>query len=211
MSERQFPGGQHDGNQYSGPWPSQLPTGSFPGMQPQPTVHKPTTIKVAFWLLIALAVLPLAFVPFEVQYFNESFPAILAQASARSRQPLPPGFAEQLLSVMVPFIWIIVIIVAAIEVLVALGIWTGRNWVRIVLTVFIGVGLLGSMFSLAVATMAPSIYSREYLSSGPLMLASYGLSVVQLAANAAILVLIWLPASNYFFAMSKAARAGYLR
>ncbi|MDQ4503755.1 hypothetical protein [Sinomonas sp. ASV322] len=207
MSEGQYPGGQHQGGQYPGPWPSQLPAGSFPGMPQKPVVPKPTTIKVAFWLLIATAVVPLALVPFLAQVLDQSLALALAQASAQSKRALPPGFYQDMMAFMVPMLWISSIIGVAIEVLLALGIWTGRNWVRILLTVLVGLNFLGSVFGFAISVALPAYPGGMYLRMAPIYVFSFAIGAAKIAA----LVLAWLPASNAFFAMSKAARTGYLR
>ena len=199
-------------SRYSGPWPSQLPTGSFPGMTPPPPrVERPATVKVAFWGIVVLAVLPLIALPFQMQSVSNGVYAGLAQMPVQSRRALPAGFAEQIISIMIPAVWIIVLIVAAVTILIGLGIWTGRNWVRIVLTVLAGImtatTLIGYVFLLA----APTYASTQYARMGESPVGSSILSFLQLAAWVAIIVLIWLPASNYFFAMSRAARSVYRR
>jgi hypothetical protein len=171
--------------------------------------RRPATVKVTFWTLIVLAVLPLAFVPFALQIFTTAFNAAMAQATVQARRALPPGFAQQMMDVVVPMVWITVIIVAAVQVLVALGIWTGRNWVRIVLTVLTGLSVLSSLAGLLFAVAAPNYYyNAGYANLGPLYAISTVVSVVQLAIQIGIIVLVWLPASNEFFAMSRAARFG---
>src|SRR5579859_2974119 len=120
-----------DGHQ-SGPWPSQLPTGTFPGT-PQATLQRPTTVKVAFWLLVVAAVVPLALVPFMIQIVSDNIGVVLAQSAVQTRRALPPGFYQEMTAIMAPILWVSVIIGVAIEILLALGVWTGRNWVRILL------------------------------------------------------------------------------
>ena len=201
-------------DRYSGPWPSQLPSGSFPGIAPPPAVRRPPTVKVAFWLIVAAGVVPIALLPFTLHVVNDYLNTMMAQITVQSRRGLPPGFPQQMMTLMTPFAWVGGFIGLAIEVLIGLGIWTGRNWVRIVFTVLVGLNVLGSLSGLALGlavrgyVATPGYFAATpYATMTPLYVIGLALSAVQAAA----VVLAWLPASNYFFAMSRAVRTGYRR
>ncbi|WP_415855614.1 hypothetical protein [Sinomonas sp. G460-2] len=200
---------------YSGPWPSQLPSGSFPGMTPPPaTVRRPATVKVSFWLIVAAAVVPLVLLPFTLNVVSDYVNTVLAQSAIQSRRALPPGFAQQFTQMIVPFAWVGGFIGLAVQVLLALGIWTGRNWVRILLTVLVGLNVLGSLSGLALGLAVRGFVSAPgYLATTPYatMTPLYGVGLAISAVQAVAIILAWLPTSNFFFAMSKAVRSGYRR
>ena len=188
---------------YQGPWPSQLPSGTFPGM-PSFGIQRPGSVTVAFWLMIATGVLPLIAVPLILEEMLVYIREIFAQASAMSGESLPPGLIEQITSFLVPGMWISALFQAGIYVLLGLGIRAGMNWVRIVSTVFAGLGLLSIVGSLVllVAVGLP----LEMVYTGPVL--AYVPSYVASACFIAAVVAAWLPTANAYFAARRAARLG---
>jgi hypothetical protein len=193
---------------YQGPWPSQLPSGTFPGM-PVVGLERPRSITLAFWLMVAYGVLPLAGIPFMVEWAEGYVRDVLAMAAAESGRSLPRGFMEQFTSILTPATWISGIIGAGFAVLFALGLRAGMNWVRILLTVWAGLTVLSYVgsFALAVALAVPA----ELMF--PLPPGAYLLSAVTVALFAGAVVASWLPPSSRYFAARRAAKlgGGYLR
>ncbi|WP_334171386.1 hypothetical protein [Sinomonas sp.] len=192
---------------HTGPWPSQLPTGSFPGMPAPRRLDRPATVNTAFWCLVASAVLPLLAVPVQAQIAQKSVNIALAEMTIRSRQPLPPGLAEQMQGFIEPTLWVSALIGAAIGVLIALGIRSGRNWVRILQTVFASLSVLGALLGIVYVFALGPVIVNQFFSAAPL----YLLSATTTTAYVVATVLEWLPASNFYFATAAAARRGYIR
>ncbi|WP_138414622.1 hypothetical protein [Sinomonas gamaensis] len=191
---------------YSGPWPSQVPTGTFPGM-PQTGFQRPRTVTAAFWCLVASAVLPLILVPYQIQVFTDTFTAVMAEYTVQSRRPIPPGLLDQIMNIAVPSFWVGALLAAAVGVLMALGIRAGRNWVRILQTVFAALSLLsvllGAVLILGLGTQMVGELARSF----PVYIVSAATTTAYIVAT----VLEWLPPSNAYFSLAKAARGGYVR
>ena len=190
---------------YHGPWPSQLPSGTFPGM-PSFGIQRPASVTVSFWLMVATGVLPLIAVPLILEDILVSIREIFAEASAMSGEPLPSGFIEQFTAFLVPGMWISALIQAGMYVLLGLGIRAGMNWVRILSTVFAGLGLLSIMgsFALLLGLGIP----LETVYTGPVL--AYVPGFVASACFIAAVVAAWMPSANAYFAARRAAR-GYMR
>lgn len=192
---------------HPGPWPSQLPTGSFPGMPAPRRLERPATLNAAFWCLLASALLPLFLVPYEIQTVQQVLSVELVQISVQQRTALPPGFAEQMQGFVEPWMWIGALIGAAIVVLIALGIRSGRNWVRIIHTVFAAFGVIGALFTLLSVLALGTTFISEVFRSAP----TYFVNAATSTAFIVAAVLEWLPSSNFYFATAAAARRGYIR
>ncbi|GAB4098189.1 hypothetical protein [Sinomonas halotolerans] len=195
------------GGGFGGPWPSQVPSGSFPGM-PAVGLERPGSIKASFWLMLAAGVLPLLGVPAlvssSIQTLRESF----AAAALQTGSDLPPGALEQVEALMVPLIWVSSVVSVGIYVLIAFGIRAGMNWVRIVATVFAGLGIMATVFSFALFAIAGIPLDAAYAlyPADPLWYAS------TLAGSLAFygsVVAAWLPPSNRYVAARRAAKHGY--
>ncbi|MCH6469103.1 hypothetical protein [Sinomonas terrae] len=192
---------------HSGPWPSQLPTGAFPGMPGPRRLERPGTVNAAFWCLIASAVLPLLAVPAQAQIAQNSVNTTLAEVAIRSRQSLPPGLAEQIQGMIEPTLWVTTLVFAAIGILIAFGIRSGRNWVRILQTVFAALSALSALLGIIYLFALAPIMVNQFFSQAPL----YLLSATTTTAYVVATVLEWLPPSNFYFATAAAARRGYIR
>lgn len=194
-------------SQYSGPWPSQLPTGSFPGMPAPHRIERPATVSAAFWCLVGSAVLPLLAVPMQAQIAHSTMNAVLAEMMIQYRQPVPPGFAEQMQGMIEPILWVSSLISAAIGVLIALGVRSGRNWVRILQTIFAALGALGALLGIVSVFALGTGMVNQVFAMAPLYLLSAATTTAYVVAT----VLEWLPPSNAYFSTSAAARRGYIR
>ncbi|WP_138444512.1 hypothetical protein [Sinomonas susongensis] len=192
---------------HPGPWPSQLPTGSFPGLPAPRPLERPATVNAAFWCLVASAVLPLFLVPYQIDVAKRVVGAELLQLSVQQRTSLPPGFAEQMQGFVEPWIWTGSLIGAAILLLIALGVRSGRNWVRIVHTVFAAFGVIGALLTIvSVVALGPTAVGMVFQSAP-----TYFVSAATSTAFIVAAVLEWLPSSSFYFATAAAARKGYIR
>ena len=201
--EPQQAGAHAPSDAYQGPWPSQLPSGTFPGM-PSFGIQRPVSVSVSFWLMIATGILPLIAVPLILEEVLVYIREIFSQASAISGETLPPGLIEQITAFLVPGMWISALFQAGIYVLLGLGIRAGMNWVRIVSTVFACLGLLSIAGSLALLVTLGIPLEMVY--TGPVL--AYVPSYVASACFVAAVVAAWMPTANAYFAARRAARLG---
>ncbi|GAB3278711.1 hypothetical protein GCM10027449_18940 [Sinomonas notoginsengisoli] len=194
---------------YQGPWPSQMPSGTFPGMSPVGGIPRPTTITLAFWMLIAAAVLPLATIPAVLDWMRLYIQEAAREAITASGRRTAGAFAEQFVTVSAPIVWISSIATVAIAVLLALGIRAGMGWVRILLTVMTGLSLVGYLMNAVILT-AISVPTAVLF---PFPVFVYVTSAAAALLYLAAAVLMWLRPSSRYFAARRAAKlgGGYLR
>lgn len=169
----------------------QAPYGAQPyGAQPYgaPTTpgRAPTQVRVAAILLLVQIVLgdisTIVFVP-------STYRRMLAQ------QPPQPGVDPQLMQTVVTAVAAATIVISLIWLVVwvffVVKAWQGRNWARVVLTVFLAVSLASVLFT-------PFAYAQ-----GSVSLAQLPFTVVGLAITVAVLLLFWRqPAKGWYEANS---------
>lgn len=189
---------------YQGPWPSQLPRGTFPGMPAAARIPRPTTITLAFWMLVAAALLPLTTVPALLDWMRLYIHESVRESMAMSGRANAGAFAEQFTAVSTPIVWVSSIASVAIAVLLAFGIRAGMGWVRIVLTVLTGLSVLGYLLN-AVILAAISIPTAVLF---PFPAFVYVVSGVSAVLSLAAAVVIWLRPSSHYFAARRAAKLG---
>lgn len=193
---------------YQGPWPSQLPSGTFPGM-PTVGLPRPLTLTLAFWFLVAAAVLPLAVIPSMLDWMHGYLREAITESSVRAGRGNPGAFADQFTAVSSPIVWASAIATAAIWLLMAFGVRAGINWVRILLTVLAGLSLMGYLASAAILAVAALPAAMLFPLPAFVYVVSFTAGALYLAAT----VLTWLPPSSLYIAARRAARlgGGYLR
>ncbi|MFE4543939.1 hypothetical protein [Arthrobacter sp. NPDC056727] len=162
----------------------QSPYGQYPSEQTQAASQgvRPPQVDLAFWLIIAagvlsgLSALVLAFTG------RDTFMAMMEEEAARQGQALPPGSTEMLQSTVVAGSIIGAIVTLGLYALVAFPVRKGKNWARILGTVFAAIslfGLFGGSFAL-----------------GPV----YGIiQILVILLGAAGIVLLYLPANSPYF------------
>lgn len=162
----------------------QSPYGQYPSEQARPASQgvRPPQVDLAFWLIIAagvlsgLSALVLAFTG------RDTFMAMMEQEAARQGQALPPGSTEMLQGTVVAGSIIGAIVTLGLYALVAFPVRKGKNWARILGTVFAAIslfGLFGGSFAL-----------------GPV----YGIiQILVILLGAAGIVLLYLPANSPYF------------
>lgn len=194
---------------YQGPWPSQVPSGTFPGM-PAVGIERPLTLKLAFWFLVASTLVPLAGIPAVLDWMRVYMHEILAITAARSGRATPAGLADQIASMMTPMVWISAAAGVAITVLMAFGVRAGMNWVRILVTVFAGLTLLSYASSFLALAFAAGLPGQVMY---PLPAVTYIASYTGGALYVAAAVMSWLRPSSIYIAARRAAKlgGGYLR
>lgn len=165
------------------PW--NAPSGSaYPGATDlPPAVRRPGTVEAAFWIYLVSAVLTFAAT---LLVFTAAGQQAIRDAVRQGVQTR--GVNEDQLIQTAQIIAVVVgLIIVAIALLFVFKMRAGRNWARVVLTVFGVLSLLSLFSGVRTGTSTPDFI-------GP---------IVTLVA----LVLMWLPASNEYFAAAKRRRA----
>lgn len=165
------------------------------GAAPPAPGPAPTQVRVAAILLIAQIVIG---VVSSILFVPSTYRRMLAQ------QPAQPGVDPQLMQNVLTVVIAVTIVVSVIWlgvwVLFVVKAWRGRNWARVVLTVFLVISLVSDL-----------IGSFSY-AQGTVSLAQLPFTVVGLAIAVAALLLLWRePAKGWFEANTayKRATGGY--
>ena len=143
----------------------------------------PVVLHLAFWIQIAGAVYSAINLGVMLIGFNRA--TFLAHARAIAEQKheriVPDSFVIQGYVMEIVFFAIAIVL----EVILALLVRRGFNWARILLTIFLGIG-----------------FAALFVPPPPTNPVAYA----TIAINVALLVLVWLPASNRYFRAVKVAR-----
>ncbi|MET1065595.1 MAG: hypothetical protein ABWX85_11575 [Arthrobacter sp.] len=129
----------------------QSPYAQYPSGQPQATAGMPKLVNTAFWLLVASGVvwvisLLMALGTLDTPAMRETFEQQMAAGGADVRFEDIRGF-------LVGSIVVFAVISAALYALVALNVRKGKNWARILGTVFAALSIF-SIFPLSLGTLA---------------------------------------------------------
>ncbi|OFI37240.1 hypothetical protein BIU82_09115 [Arthrobacter sp. SW1] len=152
---------------------SQSGQGGWPSQQPAATSGVPQLVNISFWLILAAGVLNLVGIPVGLAMINSpDFTEMMNEAM--EAQGGNPGIdMESFRGVMATILVVFSLIFAGLYALVAFGVRKGKNWARILGTVFAGISLLG--------------------------LGSGGIGIVTILLGVAAIVLLYLPASAPYF------------
>lgn len=142
----------------------------------------PLVLHVAFWIQIAFAVY--SAVNFTIRLIGFDRATYLAHARAVAELKHERIFPDSYVIQGYVMTNVLLAVAILLEVVIAFLVRRGFNWARIVLTISIGLGFV------------------SWIASPPADPATY----VTSAVNVLLLVLVWLPASNYYFRAVKAAR-----
>jgi hypothetical protein len=169
---------------YQKPVPGQY---GYPGSQPQYGTAKPMPpreVLIAFWLIIAAAVLSAVDILLSLTQVGPATTAIFNdpqfQDALSESGGLDPEAITGAVAVMVVIFGLISI---GLYLLVAFGVKAGKNWARILGTVFAALSLFG--------------------------LAQVGLGTVVILLGVAAIVLLFLPVSSAYFKEVSARKYGY--
>lgn len=144
-----------------------------------PELRPPVTVQVAFWIWIASAVLSLVF----AVLIPRQKSAIIDALRTAKPQGIEPSQYEQYANTLVVTTIVTLVLFALLYVFFAYKVRVGRNWARMTLTVLL---ILGFVY---------------YAYTGTLLSNGFGLLISVIA-----LLLVYLPASNAYFAARKRLR-----
>jgi hypothetical protein len=168
-------GGQFGQSPYGQSPYGQSPYGqtAWPSQQPSTTSGVPTLVNISFWLILAGGVLTLIGIPLALAMFNSPAFAAAVQEAMRNQRNSPDISVENLRGIA-STTWVVVSLIGAgLYALVAFGIRRGKNWARILGTVFAAISLLG--------------------------LTQIGLGTITILLGVAAIVLLYLPGSAPYF------------
>ncbi len=149
-----------------------------PGPPPGPPPDVPSTLDTAWWLVVANAALSLVGLVYTVTHRDELIDRIMA---ARN---IDPELARTAANVGIGIGVVFGLGFALFYVFLAVKMRAGRNWARVTLTVFLGLGIVGGLTNLAG-------------NSPPFAKLIGGISLL---IDVAALILIWLRPSNEYIA-----------
>jgi hypothetical protein len=164
----------------------------------------PPPVRLAVKLVYARIAVTLLGLLLTVAYVDEAAAATAGGAAGAGTE-----FAGLAVGLGLAFSVLGAVVATALWVVLAIFTGRGHGWARIVLAVFAGLAVLSAL--LTAASLA--ISAATDLPSGIPPVLTVLLTVVSLALWAAIVVLLWRPASSAFFrasAAARAARAGHL-
>ncbi|MFB9905208.1 hypothetical protein [Allokutzneria oryzae] len=153
---------------------------------PQP---RPKTVEVAFWLSAGIAVV--AFVVFGVVFSALHIVSSLIGASDEV-ETVPPGgrreFIEDVMGGSILLSLVVSVVVGGLVLTTVAMMRSGRNWARVAVTVLIVAGL---------GWLATSGHGVDLRSPS-------AFALVTALANVVVVVLLYVPQSNRYFARPKA-------
>jgi nitrogen fixation-related uncharacterized protein len=94
-------------------------------------------------------------------------------------QGFDSALLTQILNIVIPVTLAITFLAGVFNLLVAWGLWRLKNWARILVIVFQGLGMLGYIYSMVTALLAPSSAASDFT-----MASSYGTICVSLVSLA---------------------------
>jgi hypothetical protein len=156
---------------------------------PAAPVEKPKEVETAFRLGLLAVVLGIIGIALG---FAVSGPAIDAEIAAT---PLPPGFTEQqfrqIALVTSIVVAVLMLVVIAVYLLFLFKMRAGRNWARIMTTIFAAIWIAFGLFGLAGI--------GAIIATGPLGILSAVLSVLLLVVLIASIFFMFRPAAGPYF------------
>lgn len=145
----------------------------WPSQQPAPA-GVPRLVNISFWLILAAGLLTLIGIPFASATLNSpEGRSMIEEALAAQGGDAAGVDADSLISIAVTVFIVISVIFAGLYALVAFGVRKGKNWARILGTVFAAISLLG--------------------------LSQPGVGTISILLGIAAIVLLYLPASAPYF------------
>ncbi len=186
-------GGYPGPQQGYGGYPGQYPGGVAQGTPPV----RPITVTAAFWCWIGTTVVSLISL---IVTLNSSVWDQALQAGVRQSGDTTIDVQALVNGVRI-FAIVVFLIFAAVYLLFAFKMHAGRNWARIVLTVF---GALSLLSAITPTTSSVTVNGETYssMSSGASSIVPWISALIAIAG----IVLMYLPQSNEYFKQSKAFR-----
>lgn len=151
---------------------------NWPSQQPGPS-GVPQLVNVSFWMILAAGILTLISIPITIALLNSSEGQSMIQDALDAQGTSGSEISvSSIVGVAITFVVIISLIMAGLYALVAFKIRKGKNWARILGTVFAAISLLG--------------------------LTQIGVGTITILLGVAAMVLLYLPATAPYFRKQQA-------
>lgn len=174
------------------PYPQQYPSSPAANYQGQPAQPAaPGSVKGAFAIYLVAALLALAGIVLSLTS------NIWAEAIAANPTSTSGVSAQTLVNTAKTIVVVAGVLFLALYLLFAFKMRAGRNWARIVLTVLSALSILSATSASSSVTINNNVYRSSSTQASGWIGAALGVLAI---------VLMFLPASNAYFAASKAAR-----
>ncbi|WP_115787826.1 hypothetical protein [Arthrobacter silvisoli] len=152
--------------------------GAWPSQQPATTSGVPTLVNISFWLILAAGVLTLIGIPLALAAVNSPEFGNVVEEAMRAQGRNNPGIdLESFRGIVATTLVVFSVIFAGLYALVAFNIRRGKNWARILGTIFAAISLLG--------------------------LTQIGLGTISILLGVGAIVLLYLPGSAPYFRKSQ--------
>ncbi|MBT2514553.1 hypothetical protein [Arthrobacter sp. ISL-30] len=163
-----------------GGWPSQQ--AGWPSQQASTTSDVPPLVNTAFLMILAAGILNFISSIVLATSGADSFYALLEQSAAQQGQELPPGTFEGMQGGLLIGAIVGGLITLGLYALVAFPVRKGKNWARILGTVFAAISLLGLLGG---AFMFGALYGT--------------IQLITILLGVAAIVLLYLPGASPYF------------
>ena len=148
--------------------------GAWPSQQPSSTSSVPQLVNISFWMILAAGLLTLIGIPIAIALLNSPEGTSMVNEALSAQGAEAAGVdAETIVSIAITTVVIVSLIGAGLYALVAFNIRRGKNWARILGTVFAAISLLG--------------------------LAQMGIGTITILLGIAAIVLLYLPGAAPYF------------
>ncbi|MCZ9885063.1 hypothetical protein [Arthrobacter sp. B2a2-09] len=147
---------------------------TWPSQQPAATSGVPQLVNISFWLMLAAGLLTLIGIPFTIASLNSPAGKNMLDQALSAQGANASGIdTSSFINILVTVLVIFSVIFAGLYALVAFNVRKGKNWARILGTVFAAISLLG--------------------------LTQIGMGTITILLGIAAIVLLYLPASAPYF------------
>ncbi|MDQ0031161.1 hypothetical protein [Arthrobacter bambusae] len=147
---------------------------TWPSQQPAATSRVPQLVNISFWLMLAAGFLTLLGIPFTIATLNSPAGKNMLEQALTAQGSNASGIdVNSFISILITALVIFSVIFAGLYALVAFKVRQGKNWARILGTVFAAISLLG--------------------------LTQIGMGTITILLGIAAIVLLYLPASAPYF------------
>ena len=147
---------------------------AWPSQQPAATSGVPQLVNISFWLMLAAGLLTLIGIPFTIATLNSPAGKSMLDQALSAQGTSSSGIdTSSFINILITVLVIFSVIFAGLYALVAFNVRKGKNWARILGTVFAAISLLG--------------------------LTQIGMGTITILLGIAAIVLLYLPASAPYF------------
>lgn len=165
----------------------------------QPAQPRPGTVVAAFWIAVVLPVVATVLIAVSAFLMRDALGS--ATAGLGGGDPEAAELARTAPLVLSAGVVVFYAVLTALWVVFGFKLRAGRNWARVVLTVFAALWLVNGLGS--VVTGSSVATNAQGPNAGPLLVLGAVQSALAVAGMIAFLVLVWSRRSQWFFAAGR--------